>query len=101
MRQIQINGQTTVHIISQALQKLNQEGAELDEQAVGALSSYLRQHINRFGEYQLDLTPDLARDPLQIWAVTMTDARLYELAESATWFFNKAAFFRHSHCPYL
>ncbi len=35
------------HAISEVLEQLNQEGAELDEQAVGALSPYLRQHINR------------------------------------------------------
>ena len=45
-----------VHVISEVLEQLNKEGAELDEKAVGALSPYLRQHINRFGEYQLDLT---------------------------------------------
>ncbi|BCL78814.1 hypothetical protein ccbrp13_12790 [Ktedonobacteria bacterium brp13] len=45
-----------VHVISEALQKLNQEGAELGEQVVAALSPYVRQHINRFGRYQLDLT---------------------------------------------
>jgi TnpA family transposase len=45
-----------VHVMSEVLEQLNQEGAELDEQAVGALSPYLRQHINRFGEYQFDLT---------------------------------------------
>jgi TnpA family transposase len=45
-----------VQVISEVLEQLNQEGAELDEQAVGALSPYLRQHVNRFGEYQLDLT---------------------------------------------
>ena len=37
-----------VHVISEVLEQLNQEGAELDAQAVGALSPYLRQHINRF-----------------------------------------------------
>ncbi len=45
-----------VHVISEALQKLNQEGAELGEAVVAALSPYVRQHINRFGRYQLDLT---------------------------------------------
>ena len=45
-----------VHAISEVLAQLNQEEAERDEQAVGALSPYLRQHMNRFGEYQLDLT---------------------------------------------
>jgi hypothetical protein len=45
-----------VHAISQVLQDLHQEGIELDEQAVGALSPYLRQHINRFGQYELDVT---------------------------------------------
>ncbi len=44
---------------------------------------------------------DLARDPLLIWAGTMTDARRCESAESATWFFNEATFFRHAHYPYL
>jgi Fe2+ or Zn2+ uptake regulation protein len=44
-----------VHVISEALQKLNQEGAEIGEQ-VAALSPYIRQHIHRFGRYQLDLT---------------------------------------------
>ncbi|GHO60924.1 Tn3 family transposase [Ktedonobacter robiniae] len=39
-------------MISEALQKLNQEGAELGEQGVAALSPYVRQHINRFGRYQ-------------------------------------------------
>src|SRR6266567_1172558 len=45
-----------VHVISEALQKLNQEGAELGEQVIAALSPYVRQHINRFGRYHLDLT---------------------------------------------
>ena len=45
-----------VHVISEALQKLNQEGAELGERVVAALSPYIRQHINRFGRYQPDLT---------------------------------------------
>jgi len=35
-------------------------------------------------------------DPLQIWAVTMTDARRRESAFGATEFFDEAAFFRHS-----
>jgi hypothetical protein len=45
-----------VSVISQELQKLNQEGAELGEHVVAALSPYVRHHINRFGRYQLDLT---------------------------------------------
>jgi hypothetical protein len=43
-------------VISEALQQLNQEGAQLDEQVVAALSPYIRHHINRFGHYQLDFT---------------------------------------------
>src|SRR5436305_12502999 len=45
-----------VHAISEVLEQLNKEGAEIDEQAVGALSPYIHQHINRFGQYQLDVT---------------------------------------------
>ncbi len=45
-----------VQVISDILYQLNQEGIELDEQVVAALSPYVCQHINRFGRYQLDLT---------------------------------------------
>ncbi len=44
-----------VFVVSKELQKLAQEGREFDEQAVAALSPYIRHHINRFGHYQLDL----------------------------------------------
>ncbi len=44
-----------VFVVSKELQKLAQEGHEFDEQAVAALSPYIRHHINRFGHYQLDL----------------------------------------------
>jgi len=45
-----------VYAISEILQQLNQEGAKLDEHVVAALSPYMRHHINRFGQYQLDVT---------------------------------------------
>ena len=45
-----------VQVVSDVLHQLNQEGIELDERVVAALSPYLCQHINRFGRYQLDLT---------------------------------------------
>ncbi len=44
-----------VFVVSKELQKLAQEGCEFDEQAVAALSPYIRHHINRFGHYELDL----------------------------------------------
>ena len=44
-----------VFMVSKELQKLAQEGREFDEQAIAALSPYIRHHINRFGHYQLDL----------------------------------------------
>lgn len=53
----QVKSGSAIGIVNnEALQKLNQEGAELGEQVVAALSPYVRQHINRFGRYQLDLT---------------------------------------------
>jgi TnpA family transposase len=45
-----------VFVVSKELQRLALEGREFDEQAVAALSPYIRHHINRFGHYQLDLT---------------------------------------------
>jgi hypothetical protein len=48
-----------VHVISEALQKLYQEGTELGEHVVAVLSPYVRQHINHFGRDQLDLTQPL------------------------------------------
>jgi len=45
-----------VFVVSKELQKLALEGREFDERAVTALSPYIRQHINRFGHYELDLT---------------------------------------------
>ena len=45
-----------VFVVSKELQKLAREGHEFDEQAVAALSPYIRHHINRFGHYELDLT---------------------------------------------
>ena len=45
-----------VFVVSKELQKLALEGREFDEQAVAALSPYIRHHINRFGHYELDLT---------------------------------------------
>jgi len=45
-----------VFVVSKELQQLAQEGREFDEQAVVALSPYIRHHINRSGHYQLDLT---------------------------------------------
>jgi hypothetical protein len=53
----QVKSGSAIGIVNnEALQKLNQEGAELGEQVVAVLSPYVRQHINRFGRYQLDLT---------------------------------------------
>lgn len=44
-----------VFVVSKELQQLAQEGREFDEQAIAALSPYIRHHINRFGHYQFDL----------------------------------------------
>jgi hypothetical protein len=53
----QVKSGSAIGIVNnEALQKLNQEGAEPGEQVVAALSPYVRQPINRFGCYQLDLT---------------------------------------------
>ena len=46
---------THVFVVSKELQKLALEGREFDEQAIAAISPYIRHHINRFGHYQLDL----------------------------------------------
>lgn len=45
-----------VQVITDILHQLTEEGMEIEEQAVAALSPYLSQHINRFGRYHLDLT---------------------------------------------
>ena len=44
-----------VFVMSKELRQLAQEGRAFDEQAVAALSPYIRHHINRFGHYHLDL----------------------------------------------
>jgi len=75
-----------VHVISGVLEQLNQEGAELDEQAVGALSPYLRQHINRFGEYQLDVTQPPPALNYDIQAITSPSkkGKVTKMVESAS-----------------
>lgn len=45
------------HVLFSLLyEQKSQEDADLDEQAVGALSPSLCQHINRFGQDQFDVT---------------------------------------------
>lgn len=41
--------------MSRILQELIGEGYVIDEDVMGALSPYLTRHINRFGNYRLDL----------------------------------------------
>ena len=75
-----------VHAISEVLDQLNQEGAELDEQAVGALSPYIRQHINRFGEYQLDVTqpPPALNYDIQVVTVPPKKGKILKMVAQAT-----------------
>ncbi len=74
-----------VHVISEVLEQLNQEGAELDEQAVGALSPYLRQHVNRFGEYQLDLTqpPPALNYDIQVITTPVKKGKVVKMVATA------------------
>jgi TnpA family transposase len=51
-----------VHAVSEVLHELQHEGHMVDEATLAALSPYLRQHIDRFGRYHLDLS----RQPLAI-----------------------------------
>ncbi len=71
-----------VFVVSKELQKLAQEGREFDEQAVAALSPYIRQHINRFGHYQLDLTQH--SPPIEYDLPIPTKKRQEKLAGQAT-----------------
>jgi hypothetical protein len=58
------------------------EGREFDEQAVAALSPYIRHHINRFGHYQLDLTRH--SPPIEYDLPIPTKKRQEKLAGQAT-----------------
>jgi TnpA family transposase len=75
-----------VHAISKVLEQLNQEGADLDEQAVGALSPYLRQHVNRFGQYQLDVTqpPPTLNYDIQVITSPSKKGKVSRMVESAS-----------------
>ncbi len=75
-----------VHAISKVLEELNQEGADLDEQAVGALSPYLRQHVNRFGQYQLDVTqpPPALNYDIQVITSPSKKEKVTRMVESAS-----------------
>ena len=75
-----------VHAISKVLEQLNQEGADLDEQAVGALSPYLRQHINRFGQYQLDVMqpPPALNYDIQVITSSSKKGKVTRMVESAS-----------------
>ena len=75
-----------VHAISKVLEQLNQEGADLDEQAVGALSPYLRQHVNRFGQYQLDVTqpPPALNYDIQVITSPSKKGKVTRMVESAS-----------------
>lgn len=42
--------------MSRVLQELSQEGYSIDDDVIRALSPYLTGHINRFGQYKLDLS---------------------------------------------
>jgi len=71
-----------VFVVSKELQKLAGEGREFDEQAVAALSPYIRHHINRFGHYQLDLTQH--SPPIEYGLPIPTRKRQEKLAGQAT-----------------
>ena len=75
-----------VHAISKVLEQLNQEGADLDEQAVGALSPYLRQHVNRFGQYQLDVAqpPPALNYDIQVITSPSKKGKVTRMVESAS-----------------
>jgi TnpA family transposase len=45
----------TVNEMSKVLAQLNKEGHEFSQEALSALSPYRREHINRFGDYTLNL----------------------------------------------
>lgn len=76
-----------VHVISEVLEQLNREGAERDEQAVGALSPYLRQHINRFREYQLDLTqpPPALNYDIQVVTTPVKKGKVAKMGATAAY----------------
>jgi hypothetical protein len=41
--------------LTQLLNELAKEGYEFDEETIAAISPYIREHINRFGAYVLNL----------------------------------------------
>jgi TnpA family transposase len=45
-----------VCMMTRTLNKLRADGAQIDPEAVAALSPYVRSHISRFGQYTLDLS---------------------------------------------
>jgi TnpA family transposase len=55
-----VNGMTTI------LNELKQEGFEMTEELVAGLAPYRTSHLNRFGDYSLDLSRDI--DPMNFQA---------------------------------
>ena len=43
-------------MMTRALHTLRAEGVQIEPDAVAALSPYIRSHISRFGQYNLDLS---------------------------------------------
>jgi hypothetical protein len=43
-------------MMTRVLHKLRAEGAPIEADGVAALSPYIRSHISRFGQYNLDLS---------------------------------------------
>ena len=48
-----------VQRMTRVLKTLENDGRILNEDVLSGLASYRRQHINRFGEYSLDLDRDI------------------------------------------
>ena len=48
-----------VSVINQVLNEIKQENIAINPGAIAALSPYITKHINRFGEYQLDLKKEV------------------------------------------
>jgi len=64
-----------VCMMTRVLHRLRAEGVPVEADTVAALSPYIRSHINRFGEYKLDLSraPAAIDYDLSILAPTDTD----------------------------
>ncbi len=54
----------TVHSLTRVLPEIEKEGLELSPEVLSAISPYLTEHINRFGDYHVDF--DRKTPPLQI-----------------------------------